>query len=440
MLQTLKNAWKVEGIRKSLLFTLFILVVYRIGAAIPVPFVNASALQAFFNPAAGDGAEQSVNMLFQYFNLMSGDAFSRATLFALSISPYINASIIMQLLSIAIPALERLSQQGEEGRKKIASITRYVTVLLALVTAFGYWTFLNNTQTGWTAAGTPDYGFLGEYRDNWFAAIVIIVSYCAGASIIMWLGEQINEHGMGNGISVILFANIVASLPGQFAGLMAQSWVVTLIAAIITVATMWFIVYITNAERRIPVQYAKRQVGRKMYGGQNSFLPLKVNMTGVMPIIFASAIVSIPQTIAMFVPKFAEMSFYKNWLSQRGPIYMAIFFLLIIAFAYFYVAISFNPIEVSNNLKKNGGTIPGIRPGKDTAGYIQRSLNKVTLIGAFSIGVIAIIPFILGAVNPAFQSFTFGGSSVIIIVGVVLELWREMEAKMSMRHYKGFLD
>ena len=433
MLQTLKNAWKVEELRKGILFTLFILIVYRIGAAIPVPFVNAAALEAFFDPTmggqAGDG--QGMSMLFQYFNLLSGEAFSRATLFALSISPYINASIIMQLLTVAIPALERISQQGEEGRKKIASITRYVTVILALVTAFGYWTFLNNTGT---------VGFLGEYKNNLFAAIVIIVSYCAGASIIMWLGEQINEHGIGNGISVILFANIVASLPGQFTGLMAQSWVVTIIAAVITVATMWFVVYISNAERRIPIQYAKRQVGRKMYGGQNSFLPLKVNMTGVMPIIFASAIVSIPSTIAMFVPAFANHPIYTNWLSQRGPIYMIIFFLLIIAFAYFYVAISFNPVEVANNLKRNSGTIPGIRPGKPTSDYITRSLNKVTLIGAFAIGIIAIIPFILGAVNQSFQSFTFGGSSVIIIVGVVLELWREMEAKMSMRHYKGFLD
>ncbi len=434
MLQTLKNAWKVEELRKGILFTLMILIVYRIGAAIPVPFVDANALQMFFNPTTAEGAEQSATMLFQYFNLLSGDAFARATLFALSISPYINASIIMQLLTIAIPALERLSQQGEEGRKKIASITRYVTVILALVTAFGYWTFLNNTPT------PTGYGFLGEYRSQFFPALVIIVSYVAGASIIMWLGEQINEHGIGNGISVILFANIVASLPGQFAGLIMSGWVVPVVAAVITVATMWFIVYISNAERRIPIQYAKRQVGRKMYGGQNSFLPLKVNMTGVMPIIFASAIVSIPSTIAMFVPKFANWSFYQNWLSQRGPIYMVIFFLLIIAFAYFYVAISFNPVEVANNLKKNSGTIPGIRPGKPTSDYIQRSLNKVTLIGAVSVGIIAIIPFILGAVNQNFQAFTFGGSSVIIIVGVVLELWREMEAKMSMRHYKGFLD
>ena len=439
MLQTLKNAWKVEEVKKGLLFTLLILVLYRIGAAIPVPFVDAATLNAFFSPVqngmANGEAQQGATMLFQYFNLLSGEAFSRATLFALSISPYINASIIMQLLTIAIPSLERLSQQGEEGRKKIASITRYATVVLALVTAFGYWTFLNNTPTG---AAIP--GFLGKYHNNWFAAVVIIVSYCAGASIIMWLGEQINEHGLGNGISVILLANIVASLPGQFAGLMAQSWIATAIAAIITIATIWFIVYISNAERRIPIQYAKRQVGRKMYGGQNSFLPLKVNMTGVMPIIFASAIVSIPSTIAMFVPSFAKSRIYTDWLSQRGPIYMIIFFLLIIAFAYFYVAISFNPVEVANNLKKNGGTIPGIRPGKPTTDYIQRSLNKVTLIGAVAVGIIALLPFVLGAISPAFQSFTFGGSSVIIIVGVILELWREMEAKMSMRHYKGFLD
>lgn len=306
---------------------------------------------------------------------------------------------------------------------------------MALITAFGYWTFLNNTQVDATTIG-----FLGNYRNNWFVAVVIIVSYCAGASIIMWLGEQINEKGIGNGISVILFANIVASLPGQFAGLAAQSAVITVVAAILMVAIMWFVVYISDAERRIPIQYAKRQVGRKMYGGQNSFLPLKVNMTGVMPIIFASAIVSIPSTIAMLSTKFANTNIYKNWLSQRGPIYIIIFFLLIVAFAYFYVAISFNPVEIANNLKKNSGTVPGIRPGKPTADYITKILNRVTLIGAIAVGIVAILPLILGAVMPAFQAFSFGGSSVIIIVGVVLEVWREMEGKMSMRHYKGFLD
>lgn len=434
MLQTLKNAWKVAELRKSIIFTLIIVVLYRIGAAIPVPFVDADALQVFFNYSSSTG-ETTASSLFQYFNVLSGDAFSRATLFALSISPYINSSIIMQLLTIAIPSLERLSQQGEEGRKKIASITRYVTIILALITAFGYWTFLNNTQVDATTIG-----FLGNYRNNWFVAVVIIVSYCAGASIIMWLGEQINEKGIGNGISVILFANIVASLPGQFAGLAAQSAVITVVAAILMVAIMWFVVYISDAERRIPIQYAKRQVGRKMYGGQNSFLPLKVNMTGVMPIIFASAIVSIPSTIAMFSTKFANTNIYKNWLSQRGPIYIIIFFLLIVAFAYFYVAISFNPVEIANNLKKNSGTVPGIRPGKPTADYITKILNRVTLIGAIAVGIVAILPLILGAVMPAFQAFSFGGSSVIIIVGVVLEVWREMEGKMSMRHYKGFLD
>ena len=436
MLQTLKNAWKLEELRKGFLFTIMILIVYRIGAAIPIPYVDSNALYDFFHMA---GNETSI---FQYFNLLSGDAFAKATLFALSISPYINASIIMQLLSIAIPALERLSKEGDEGRKKIAQITRYVTVALALLTAFGYYTYLRNTVWA-TADGAQHVGFL--FNRSTFAAIVIIVSYCAGAAIIMWLGEQINEHGVGNGISMILFANIVASLPAQImSAFTVQSASIKFIGALVLVvimaATMWFVVYISNAERRIPIQYAKRQVGRKMYGGQNSFLPLKVNMTGVMPIIFASAIVSIPSTIAMFVPKFANWSFYQNWLSQRGPVYIAVYFLLIIAFAYFYVAISFNPVEISNNLKKNSGTIPGIRPGKPTADYITKILNKITLIGAIVLGIIAIIPFILAAVNPSFAGLTFGGSSIIIVVGVVLELAREIEAKLSMRHYKGFLD
>ncbi len=436
MLQTLKNAWKVEETRKALLFNLLIIFIFRLGTAIPVPYVDSAALHDFFN--MGDG----VASLFQYFNLLSGDAFAKATLFALSITPYINASIIMQLLTIAIPALERLSKQGDEGRKKIAQITRYATVVLAVLTAFGYYTFLRNQP--WTDInGAQHYGFL--FDKGVFAAIVIIVAYCAGASIIMWLGEQINEKGIGNGISIILFANIVASLPSQImGGFGIYTQVIGIIAValilLLYIATMWFVVYISDAEHRIPVQYAKRQVGRKMYGGQNSFLPLKVNMTGVMPMIFASAIVSIPDTIAMFSAKFANSALYTRWLSSRGPVYIVFFFLLIVAFAYFYVAISFNPTEVANNLKKNSGTIPGIRPGKPTVDYITRILNRVTLIGAFAIGIIAIIPFVLAAVNPNFAFLQFGGSSIIIVVGVVLEVWRALEAKLSMRHYKGFLD
>lgn len=434
MLQTLKNAWKVEELRKGFLFTIMILIVYRLGAAIPIPYVDSNALQTFMTSS-------SQGSIFQYFNLLSGDAFARATLFALSISPYINSSIIMQLLTIAIPALERLSQQGEEGRKKIASITRYVTIALALLTAFGYYTFMRNQQWADLTTGQIRNGFL--FDNGIFAAIVIIVSYVAGASIIMWLGEQINEYGIGNGISMILFANIVASLPSQFMGVFADKtigFIVAVVVILLTLATMWFVVYISNAERRIRVQYAKRQVGRKMYGGQNSFLPLKVNMTGVMPIIFASAIVSIPSTIAMFVPAFANSKIYTEWLGQRGWIYMLIFFFLIIAFAYFYVAISFNPVEVANNLKKNNGSVPGIRPGKPTAEYIARILNRVTLIGALCVAIIAILPIALAKFNPSLQSLTFSGTSVIIVVGVVIEVWREIEAKLSVRHYKGFLD
>lgn len=428
MLQSLKNAWKDAELRKALLFTMLIIVLYRIGAAIPIPYVDGNALSAFL---------QGNQSIFGYFNLLSGDAFSRATLFALSISPYITASIVIQLLTVALPPLENLAKQGEEGRKKLTQITRYTTVGLALITAYGYYTYLR-----WGNFGTQT-GVLSENGKNVFAAIVIIACYCAGASLIMWLGEKINDHGIGNGISIILLANILAGLVPQIVSAFGQGtqvigWIVVIILAVLALATVYAVIFITDSERRIPVQYAKRQVGRKMYGGHTTHLPIKLNMTGVMPIIFASAIVSLPQTIAMFAPGIQNNPVYT--FLTNNIFYAIMFFILIIAFAYFYVAISFNPIEVANNMKANGGVIPGIRPGKPTTEYIVRILNRITLIGSIFLGIIAVLPIALSAVNPNFGVLTFGGSSIIIVVGVILEVVQEIDSKLTMRHYKGFLD
>jgi len=431
LLKTLQNAFKIPEIRNKIIFTLIIIVLYRIGCAIPVPFINAPALQNMFSQTA-DGS------IIQYMNILSGDALSKATLFALSISPYITASIVMQLLGIAIPALERLQKQGEEGKKKITQMTRYLTVILGIITGIGYYTYLNS------------YNLL--IKSGWFEAIVIVACYSAGASLIMWLGEKINEDGVGNGISIILFANIVAGLPSQFSGvaLMLQEnalkgIIAGVAVAVIAIAIVTFVVFMTESERRIPVQYAKKQVGTKMYGGQSTHLPLKLNMSGVMPIIFASSIVSIPGTILMFFPnKNAFWQGFERIFSYTSPLYSVVLFILIIAFSYFYLAISFNPVEVANNLKRNGGSIPGIRPGKPTVDFITKSLNRITLIGAFFLSAIAIIPFILNALFLAlgWQSIgamAFGGTSLLIVVGVALETVREIEAQITMRHYKGFL-
>ena len=431
MLKTLQNAFKIPEIRNKIVFTLIIIVLFRIGCAIPVPFINAPALQNMFSETA-DGS------IIQYMNILSGDALSKATLFALSISPYITASIVMQLLGIAIPALERLQKQGEEGKKKITQMTRYLTVLLGIITGIGYYTYLNS------------YNLL--IKSGLFEAIVIVACYSAGASLIMWLAEKINEEGIGNGISIILFANIVAGLPSQFSGVLlmlkenALKGIIAGVAVIIlAVAIVAFVVFMTESERRIPVQYAKKQVGTKMYGGQSTHLPLKLNMSGVMPIIFASSIVSIPGTILMFFPnKNAFWTGFERVFSYTSPLYSVVLLILIIAFSYFYLAISFNPVEVANNLKRNGGSIPGIRPGKPTVDYITMSLNRITLIGAFFLSVISIIPFVLNALFLAvgWQSIgamAFGGTSLLIIVGVALETVREIEAQITMRHYKGFL-
>ena len=438
MFQTMKNAFKLPELRNKLLFTLFIILLYRIGVAIPVPYVDANLL----------GATMASGTIFDYLNIMSGGALSQATLFALGVQPYINASIIIQLLTIAIPALERLSKEGEEGKKKINNITRYSTVALALLTSFGYYMLLKNQYHILTNEGT-------------FAAFVIIACYCAGASLVMWLAEKVNEHGIGNGISIILFANIIARLPSMVSsawntafgwmqdGGLGILWGVLFILAVVAglVVMVGVVVFLTESERKIPVQYAKRVVGRKMYGGQSSVLPIKLNMTGVMPIIFASSICSLPATIMMFINEptgegfgHSVYHFFQSISATTSPVYMVIYFALIIAFAYFYIAISFNPVEVSNNLKKNGGFIPGIRPGKPTSDYISKILSKITLIGAIFLGFIAIFPMILSAISyETFAGIAFGGSSLLIVVGVAVETAREIEAQMTMRHYKGFL-
>ncbi len=437
MFKTLKNAWKIADLRSKLLFTLFIVVLYRIGSVIPVPFVDSDMLKLMLGADNGS--------LISYFNMFSGGAFSQATLFALSISPYITASIVIQLLTIAIPALERLSKEGPEGRKKLTQLTRYCTVALALITATGYYFFLKS------------FGGYGVLTNNsFFAAIVIVATYCAGASIIMWLAEKINDYGIGNGISIILFANIVASLPGTIqaafvtAGLSKNplEFVFPILYVAILLAMIVFVVHVTNAERRLPVQYAKRQVGRRMYGGQNTYLPMKLNMSGVMPIIFAQSIASIPVTIDLMTGYSASGFWRKiiDALSSGSPVYLVVYFLLIIAFAYFYLAISFNPVEVANNLKNNGGSIPGIRPGKPTVDYITKILGRITLIGAIFLGIVAALPLVIsilagyGVINSGYSQLGFGGSSLLIIVSVAIETVKEIEAQMTMRHYKGFLE
>ncbi len=428
MLQTLRNAWKVEEIRKKILFTLLIVLLYRLGNAIPVPYVNVALLQSYFDTVQ--------NTVLGLLDVMSGGAFSTATIFALSIQPYINASIIIQLLCIAIPALERLSKdEGEEGRKKIASITRYSTVGIGLLQGFGYYMLIKNN------------GFLVSYaQDNFWAAVVIILTFTSGSALIMWLGEQITEYGIGNGISMILFASIISRLPTSVITSVRNiingtlEWWVALLVFIGALAIVVLIVYVNDAERRIPVQYAKRVVGRKMYGGQSTHLPMKVNMSGVMPIIFAQSIASIPATIAAFTGK--TDGWVSTWFGTNSIPYAIIYFLLIIFFAYFYSTIQFNPIEVANNLKKNGGYIPGFRPGKPTSEFIQKVLNKITLFGALYLGIIAVVPILVAhfSQSASLTGVSLGGTSIIIVVGVALETVRALEAQMLMRNYKGFLD
>ena len=427
MLQTLRNAWKVEEIRKKILFTLLILLLYRLGNSIPVPYVNVAALGQYFS--------YMQNTVLGMLDVMSGGAFSTATIFALSIQPYINASIIMQLLTIAIPALERMSkEEGEEGKKKIAAITRYATVGIGLIQGFAYYMLMKNN------------GILApEAVGNTWAAIVIVLTFTSGSALIMWLGEQITEHGIGNGISMILFASIVSRFPTSLLtsirNCMAGSlqWWVVVLMYLGALAIIVLIVFVNDAERRIPVQYAKRVVGRKMYGGQSTHLPMKVNMSGVMPIIFAQSIASLPATVAAFTGK-TDGWFMRNFDTNSIP-YAILFFLLIIFFAYFYSTIQFNPIEVANNLKKNGGYIPGFRPGKPTSEFIQRVLSKITLFGAIYLGIIAVVPILIShfSDSAALTGLSLGGTSIIIVVGVAVETIRTLEGELMMRNYKGFL-
>ena len=432
MLQTFRNAWRIEDLRKKILFTLLIVLLYRLGNAVPVPFVDTALLQQYFD------SSRLQNTIFGLYNVMSGGAFSRATIFALSIQPYINASIIIQLLTIAIPALERLQKEGgEEGRKKIASITRYSTVVIGLIQGIAYYMMIRNYEL-----------ISADYLTNWWAAIVIVLTFTSGSALIMWLGEQITEHGIGNGISIILFASIVSRFPNDIVTSIRNimsgelSWWLALLVLLMLLAIIVLIVFVNDAERRLPVQYAKRVVGRKMYGGQSTFLPMKVNMSGVLPIIFAQSIASLPATICMFKSSWQESWLMKNVFDTNTWVYAVIYFLLIIFFSYFYSTIQFDPVEVANNLKKNGGFILGFRPGKPTSDFIRKVLNKITLFGALYLGIIAVTPIIIGAVSPAdaLTGISLGGTSIIIVVGVALETVRALEAQMLMRNYKGFLN
>ena len=458
MFQTLKNAWKIPELKNKLLFTLLIIVLYRLGSAIPLPWVNSDTLQSWFSSQGGNALG--------WLNVLSGGALSRATLFALSVSPYITASIVVQLLTIAIPKFTDWSKEGESGQKKLSLVTRWLTVVLALVTAVGYTLYISNS------------GMVQTYKSTWenvVVKIVLVACYCAGAALIMWLAERINEFGIGNGISIILFANIISRLPAMAESLWKRCFTSDVVVAnstyksvglgaklsgaplyivgsllfLLFIALLLFftvlVVWFSNSERRIPVQYAKRVVGRKMYGGQSSTLPIKLDMSGVMPIIFASSIVSIPSTIAGFGGTRAWATWINDFLGYTSFPYIAIYLILIVAFAYFYIMISFNPVEVANNLQQNGGAVPGIRPGRPTVAYITKILNRITLLGALFLIVLSGVPMIVNAVWYSIDGYglselAFSGSSLLIVVGVALETFRELEAQMTLRNYKGFLD
>ena len=456
MIQTIRKAWGIPELRKKIIFTLLILLIFRIGNAITVPYINVSALKTQLDMMG--------TTYFGLLNAMSGGAFAMATVFALSIQPYINSSIIIQLLTVAIPALERLAKDGgEEGKKKIQSITRYTTVGIAVLQAVGYYFMMKR------------YNLLAA--DGIWPALVIIVTLIAGSSFVMWMGEQVNEFGVGNGISIILFAGIVSRVPNMISGMIdgIKTWssvrsgaltvealtsvgysteraqqvlnsaiapwgVVLLVVGML--ALIVFIVFINDAERRIPVQYAKRQVGRKMYGGQSTNLPMKVSMAGVLPIIFAQSIASLPITVWSFIGVPAENTVSRavyDAIDTKSIIYMVVYFIMIIGFSYFYSSIQFNPVEIANNLKKQGGFIPGFRPGKPTVDFIKKVLNKITLFGAIYLGIVAICPLIVGKVIGN-SSVAIGGTSVIIVVGVALETVKALESQMLMRQYKGVLE
>ena len=428
MVQTIRKAWGIPELRKKIVFTLLMMLIFRIGNAIPVPYVDTNLLETYI--------QQMSTTVLGLYNVMSGGAFAQATIFALGVQPYINSSIIIQLLTVAIPALERLAREGgEEGKKKIQSITRYTTVVIAVLQGWAYYMLMKN-----------NYGILTN--DSIWAALVIIVSFIAGSCFVMWMGEQITEFGIGNGISMILFAGILSRVPTMVSGMIQSTvsgdiaWWMDVLLVVGILVLFVLVVFVSEAERRIPVQYAKRQVGRKMYGGQASTLPMKVNMSGVLPVIFAQSIAMIPSTIGAFMKAPEEGTFWYAVLQAidtKSVLYMIFYFVMIILFSYFYSTIQFNPVEISNNLKKNGGFIPGFRPGKPTADFIKKVLGKITLFGAIYLGIVAILPLLIGKIidNPA---LSIGGTSVIIVVGVALETVRALESQMLMRQYKGFLE
>ena len=443
MFRTFANAWKIVDLRKKLLFTALIILIYRVGSALPVPFVDIAM--------RGDGlfGQEAAGTFITYLSMMTGNAFNYGTLFALSITPYINASIIIQLLAVAIPYLQNLSKEGEEGRKKMNKITRYSAIGLGLLQSIAYFFFIRSQDMLMADAnGKAFTGFAAVFQ-----AVVVILCYTAGTALVMWLGELINEKGIGNGISMILFAGIVARMPTtiynlyQYMDKGGAYFVFVPIAAIALVGMIFFIVWMDNAERKIPVQYAKRVVGRKMYGGQSTHMPIKVNMCGVLPVIFASSILSILPTIAMFAPGKEGSFWYKLsqvWLGQTHPFYGTLYFIFIIFFAYFHASIQYNPIEMAENLRKNSGSVPGIRPGKPTSTYIQNILSRMTLIGALLLSVVAMFPIVYSQIAGLFtengMNLAVGGTSIIIMVGVALETQKQLESQMMMRHYKGFLD
>ena len=421
MIETLRNAWKIPELRKKLMFTALILLLYRVGNVIPVPFINAELLTGYFNNVLGE-------TILGLYNAMSGSAFSQGTVLALSIQPYINASIIIQLLTVAIPALERMAkEEGEEGKKKLTTITRCSTVGLGLIMGWGFYTLLSANQI------LTKTGFL--------PGLVIVLSLTAGSAVVMWLGEQINEYGIGNGISMILFANIISSLPAGLNTMLGMGWWAILVA-VGMVALILFIIFVNDAERRIPVQYAKRVVGRKIYGGQSTNLPIKVSMSGVMPVIFAQSICSFPATILAFwgINGQSGKWWYDVFFSNTSWIYAIMYGVMIFFFGWFYAAIQYDSVEIANNLKKNGGFIPGFRPGKPTADFIQKVINKIVIFGSVYLGVVALLPIVCGNLIPGSGSLAIGGTSVIIVIGVALETVKAIEAQMLMRHYKGFLD
>ena len=447
MLKTIANAWKVPDLRKKMLFTIFIVFIFRFGSAIPVPFLDVDALRQLTS------SWNETNNMLSYFDMFSGGAFSNATLFAMSVTPYINSSIIMQLLSVAIPALERLSKEGTEGRKKIGTITRYVTVALGIIQGTAYYIYLLRSQVRADDGSVHNIvQYQGWNLSGIFSAITIIMVFTAGTALMMWLGEQINQNGLGNGISILLFVGIIARLPVTMlvlwdnfqVGLAGQTMniVYSVAFVVIFLIIIWVIVFMNDAERRIPVMYAKRVVGRKMYGGQSSYLPVKVGLSGVMPIIFASSILSIPQTILMFIDQNSLSDFWKGFFNIFSPtnwVYIILYFIMIIGFGYFYVTIQYNPVEMSNNLRQNNGTIPGIRPGKPTTDFIAKIISRITLIGSLFLAFVAIVPLLFSKLS-GMTGLMLGGTSVIILVGVALETMRQLESQLMMRHYKGFLD